>query len=256
MRPAILLLIVICLTGLVVAAWADEPAPTGEPPTPTPANTPPAPAPAPAPTPPEPRFGFDLAAGYTALPMLDYGYRLSECTDHVQGCRTNDKSTLASNGMYGLSFGYYPPSDWVTLGLVVEGLFAQYRGELTGRADCPGSFTRTYQYDQRLTFYQLNGLIKIYFSHKSVRPFVELGLGALRIDAVFSAYHQTSYAATAVTGWGVEWRLGRRFGVSVQARAADHFGVVFHFTPRADQVARIDAQYVFISALVKTHFYF
>jgi len=255
MRRAVLPLALIVVTCLAIVSWADEPAPAPEAP---PVETvPPALGPemTPAP-PPRPRFSVDLAAGYTPLPMLDYRYNLARYTDRAQTCDSDDESTLEANGIYGLSFAYYPPDDWIALGLVVEGLYAQYRGELTGRANCPSSFTRTYRFDQTLNFYQLNGLVRIYLARAAVRPFVEIGLGALRIDASFDAYDQTVYGLTGLTGWGVEWSITRSFGLSVQARLADHFGVIYHYEPHAGDEATIEAQYIPLSALLKTHFYF
>ncbi len=252
----VVLWLVLLLACMASTAWAEDPAPPeagNEPP----AEPSPTPLPAaPPPAVPEPLFGVDLVVGFTALPELDYRYKLTRTADECLECRTDDESTLETNGVYGLSLGFYPRSNWAHLGLIVEGLFAQYEGQLTGRADCPSSFTRTYRYDQRLNFYQLNALLKIYFTQKTVRPFVEIGLGVVRVDAEFDTYDQTVYGVTGLTSWGAEWRISRNFGLSLQARLADHFGLVYFYEPQPGDHARIEAQYIPISAVLKTHFYF
>lgn len=202
------------------------------------------------------RFGLELAGGYTPLPLADYRYNLDVFTDCRRNCRTDDESTLEANAMYGLGLAYYPQSRWLSFGLIMEALYARYEGELTGRESCPESVSHTYKYDQSLTFYQLNWLLRLYLSRKAVQPFVEVGPGVVRVDASFDGYDQASYGLTALMGWGVHWRIHDLVGISLQARLADHFGLVYYFEPAADRLATIEAQYIPMSLLFKAHLFF
>ena len=202
------------------------------------------------------RFSLDLVGGYVPLPMLDYRYDLTVYTDRQRFCHADDESTLEPGATYGLSLGYYPTGQWLNFGLIAEALYARFDGELTGKVGCPSSASRTYRSDQELSFYQLNALARIYFTSSLLKPFVELGLGALRVDAAIDDYSQTSYGITGLMGWGVEWRVHDRVGVSLQARLADHFALVYYYEPSAGEQVAIQAQYIPLTALFKTQFYF
>lgn len=241
MRHVALLVSMIFLLALPLAAAAQE---TGE-------------IPARAPRwQPDKHFSADLIAGYTPLPLLAYGYKLRAFTDREHKGRSDDESVLDPNGLYGLSLGYYPSGRWLKFGLIMEGLFSRYRGALTGKSRNPGEVGRTYDYDQALNFYELNWLFRIWFNEKPVRPFVDIGAGVVRVDAEFDGYNQTSYGTTAMMGWGAEWRTHEHFGISLQARIADHFGIVYYFDPRPGDHVTIEAQYIPLSLMLKTHFYF
>ncbi len=205
---------------------------------------------------PDKHFSADLIAGYTPLPLLAYGYKLRAFTDREDKCSSDDESELDPNGVYGLSFGYYPTGRWLKFGLITEGLFSQFRGALTGRSHCPGEIGRTYDFDQTLNFYQLNWLFRLWFNEKPVRPFVDIGAGVVRVDAELDGYNQTSYGAAAMMDWGIEWRAHENFGLSLMARLENRFGIVYYFEPRPGEQATIEAQYIPLSLVLKTHFYF
>ena len=241
MRQVVLLVSMIFLLALPLVAAAQE---AGE-------------VPARAPRwQPDKQFSIDLVAGYTPLPLLAYGYKLRAFTDREYKCRTDDESELDPNGLYGMSLGYYPTGRWLKFGLIMEGLFSRRRGALTGKSRCPSEVGRTYDYDQSLNFYEFNWLLRLWFNEKPVRPFVEVGAGVVRVDAELDGYNQTSYGTTAMMDWGVEWRAHEHMGLSLQARIADHFGIVYYFQPRPGEQATIEAQYIPLSLMLKTHFYF
>jgi len=207
-------------------------------------------------TPAPHRFGISVIGGYTPLPMLDYGYELRAYRDRVVEYNADDESTLENGVPFGLAVGYYPSNSFLNFGFLMEALYGCYEGQLTGRVKMSDTLRRRYRYDQSLDIFQLNWIMKIYFNEKTVRPFVDLGVGAVRVDAEFDDYSQTSYGASALMGWGLEWRAVERVGVDLSGRLTDHFALTYYHEPGASEQATIEAQYIPFSFLLRAHLYF
>jgi len=239
------LLIMACLIwatalGFCPAVWADDTT---------------APAAGAIPAIQDPQFSLDLNGGFIPLQTIDYNYNLKVFSEHEYKCNTDDDSHLKPNGVYGLSASYYPPTEWIKLGFITEALYSRQEGDLTGKIRCSKLVKRGYDYPQQLDFWQLNFLGRFFLSRQKVRPFVQAGLGILRIDSELDDYRQTSYGSTALISWGLEWRANEWFGLSGEARLSDHFGAVFFFEPSEVERATIETLYLPVSFIIKTQFF-
>lgn len=202
------------------------------------------------------KYSLGIVAGYTALSSIAYRtfwYRYESGRNRIG---TEDKSDLAAGPLSGLTFSYLPYNEYLVVGFTLEGFYHHYEGRFKGNLDKQDWGPGSYYFKTNLNFYQVNFLGTIYFTDKSFQPYVQVGMGAVLCDSKIGREHQTLFGASAIVAWGAQYRFYNWFAFGAQVRIQDMFGIVHTLEPEENVRATIEAQYIPLSFLVSTNFYF
>ena len=201
-------------------------------------------------------FSIGLYGGCTVLPMSVFGVDWQQYDDKREEIATNDDSYLQPAPLGGLAFTYLPARRFVSIGFTLEGFFQQFEGALKGSSGNNPEQKENYDFDIVMRFYQINFLGTIYFTRNAFKPYLQLGMGAVYNDAQIDSDHQTAYGASGIVSWGAQYSFTDWFAFGGQVRMQDMFGMRYIYEPSEKDLLSIEAQYIPLSLLVHTTFYF
>jgi len=105
-------------------------------------------------------------------------------------------------------------------------------------------------------FYQMNVLGTILFTDKPFQPYLQIGVGAVRNDVTIEKSTQTIYGGSALAVWGTRYRFTDLFALGANLRMQDCFGMDFSYNIDDSNALDVSGQYIFLSLMFQTTFYF
>jgi hypothetical protein len=202
-------------------------------------------------------FSVGLIGGYTAMSMSAWGVDWYTYDDNKKQVRVNDDSYLDPGPQAGLFVTYQPVERFLNLGFTLEGFYQQYDGKIKGTYG-EGSPEQRIPYDFDATFKVMQGnfLLTLFFSNRDFAPYLQAGFGAVEVEAEIDGELLRMPGAVGVVAWGAQYKFVEWFALGGQVRAQDLFALAFDFEPDETNLLHIESQFVPLSILLHTTFYF